>query len=253
MFSIVHSLGDTRRWVILAMPTGVASITIVGFGLIAIGVPYQLFYVIAAVLGIVSIFLYRFTIWPLARDESANFDLTQFKNDILEIKQWFPLIFAHSLVFAIDMACLTLFNPGCTLYVYRSRVTYRLFGVTIGHSWFMLLYNSGSFLGDFLSRRIMDERRIVHPGCYAVLLVLSVTMNLALIPEIAPLAAFGVSWVTGALYCQSTRLISELFTERYHLTATSLWLFLGDVGSTSGSNLVQLLTPVILALKSRMF
>jgi hypothetical protein len=238
------------------MPAGVGTITIVGFGLMALGMPFQALYIATAVVAAISILLYLFTIYPAARavDSASNsFDLRQFGQDILEIKMWFPKIWLHSLVFIVNMMCLAMFNPGCTLYAYQERVTYRLFGFTLSHDWFMLLYNLGSFLGDFISRRVMNRLRIVNPIWFFVLLCVSLSLNLVLIPEIAPLAAFGFSWANGGMYCQSTKLIGTVFIDEYHLTATSTWLFLGDVGSTLGSNLIQPVRPSLADLKSKMF
>jgi MFS family permease len=253
ILNIVHPLGETRRWVVLAMPSGVASITIFGFALIGLGVPYQFFYAAVALAAVTSILVYLRTIYPIATSESVTFDLKQFCADLFNIRHWFPGIWRYALAFMINMMFLSLFGPGCTLYVYQRRVSYRLLGTTIGHSWFMFIYNCGSFLGDFVSRRVMDQKKIVHPALHIGVALFALVLNLALIPEIAPLAAFGFSWTNGTLYTQSTRLIGELFPERYHLTATSVWLFTGDLGSTAGSNLVQVLVPVIVAVKSIMY
>jgi hypothetical protein len=116
-----------------------------------------------------------------------------------------------------------------------------------------MLYNIGSFLGDFISRRVMNKLDLVNPGFYFVLLFIAILLNLSLIPEIAPFAAFGFSWANGALYCQSTKLIGQLFINQYHLTATSTWLFIGDIGSTTGGALVQPIRPMITFFKSAMF
>ena len=151
------------------------------------------------------------------------------------------------------MICLALFNPGCTLYVYQKRVTFRLLGFTINHDWFIFFYNIGSFLGDFLSRRIMDKKKILNPIYFFLLLCFGFIINVSLIPEIAPFAAFAFSWANGGLYTQSTKLIGDLFKEKYHLTSTSSWLFIGDVGSTSGANLVQFLRPQMAKIKSLMY
>jgi hypothetical protein len=256
MLNVVNRLGDTRVWMILAMPAGVATITIIGFGLMALGMPFQYLYIITAVLSALAIVTYLFTIYPVAQaadKDGDNFDLQQFWLDLREFRQWFPKIWLYSLVFIVNMTCLAMFNPGCTLYSYQSRVTYRLFGFTLTHDWFMMLYNIGSFLGDFVSRRVMNRLSLLNPLFYFLLLCVALALNLSLIPEIAPFAAFAFSWSNGALYCQSTKLIGRLFTTEYHLTATSTWLFLGDVGSTVGSNLVQPVRPWIAVLKSEMF
>jgi hypothetical protein len=253
MLNIVNGLGNTRFWVVIAMPSGVGCITVVGFALIGFGVPYWYFYVGTVILCVISLILYIFTIYPAVDSYSNSFDLKQFGKELWEVRQWFPKIWFHSLIFIVDMACLSMFNPGCTLYAYQSRVTYRLFGFTTSHDIFILTCNFGSFLGDFMSRRVMDSRKIINPVWYLLMLVFALSMNLVLIPEIAPIASFGFSWANGALYVQSTKLIGELFVGKYHLTATSVWLLLGDAGSTAGSNLIQYVRGHISELKSEMF
>ena len=256
MLNIVNHLGDTRLWVILAMPSGVATITILGFGLKALGVPFWALYIATAVIAVLSIVLYLFTVYPASKEAdkfASSFDLRQFGSDLKEIKNWFPKIWLHSIVFIVNMVCLAMFNPGCVLYAYHSRVTYNMFGFTISQDWFMFIYNTAGFCGDFFSRRVMNKKKIINPIWYFFLLVFAFALNIVLIPEIAPFAAFGFNWANGGLYCQSTKLIGQLFTDRYHLTATSVWLFLGDCGSTSGSNLIQPVRAHIAELKSKMF
>jgi hypothetical protein len=181
------------------------------------------------------------------------FDLRQFIKDLKEIRKWFPKIFLHSIVFLLNMLCLSLFNPGAVLYAYSTRVTYRLFGFTTSHDVFILTYNLGSFIGDFVSRHVMVKHRIVSPIWFFLLLVMGFGLVISFIPEIAPLAAFGFSWANGGLYSQTTKLIGDLFIMEYHLTVTSTWLFLGDVGSTLGSLIIQFVRPAIAGLKAEMY
>jgi len=256
MLNVVQYMGDTSVYVIMAMPTGVAIISLFAFFMISIGTPFQYFYIITAICLVLAIILYLFTIYPETKrvqTKRSNFNLSLFGHDLLEIKNWFPQIAFVSCVFLVNMMCLSLFNPGCTLYAYQNRVNYHLFGFTFSHDTFIMLYNFGSFLGDFVSRKIMNNKRIISPIWYFLLLVMAFFINVSLIPEIAPFAAFGFSWANGGLYVQSTKFIHELFANNYHLTAISTWLFLGDCGSTLGSNLVQYLRPVIADMKKIMY
>lgn len=256
MLNVVNNMGNTRLYVVLAMPVGVSLITILGFFLMGFGVPYTVFYIVTAVCLLIAIILYHLTVFPEACRNSSgqhNFNLKDFGNDICNIGDWFPKIWFCSLVFLLNMVCLALFNPGCTLYTYQSRVTYRLLGFTIDNNFFMLAYNTCSFLGDFFSRKVMDKKRIINPVFYFILLCFGFAINISQIPEIVPFAAFCFSWANGGLYVQCTKLISMLFKEKYHLTATSTWLFIGDSGSTSGANIVQFLRPVIASIKQRMY
>ena len=258
MLSIANSLGDTRIYVILAMPAGVATITLLGFFLMAIGVPFQVFYIVTACCAFIGILIYLFTIYPASKvsegvHHSSKFNLKEFLNDIKEIKHWFPKIALHSLCFLFNTMCMALFNPGCTLYAYKNRVTFRLINFTISHEWFMFLYNTGGFLGDFISRKVMNKKRLINPFLFLCLIFFGLAINLSLIPEIAPIASFLFMWANGGIYCQTTKMIGDLFKDKYHLTATSTWLFIGDAGSTTGSNFVQLILPLIEEMKTVMF
>jgi len=256
MLNVVNHLGNTRLYVILAMPTGTGIITMFAFAMIALGCPYQVFYLVTAALALIAIVLYLFTIYKASLKIDCNehqFDLCDFCHDLGQIGQWFPKIWFHSIIFLVNMVCLALFNPGCTLYAYQSRVTFRIFGFTIDHDWFIFFYNSCAFLGDFFSRRVMEKKRFISPILFFVLLVFSFIINISLIPDIAPIAAFGFMWANGGLYSQCTKYIGQIFTEKYHLTATSTWLFIGDIGSTGGSNLVQFIRSGIANLKSKMY
>lgn len=256
MLNVVNDMGQTRLWVVLAMPVGVAIITMGGFGLMGLGVPFQTFYILTGCCLIGSIILYHLTIFPEVKkhgNKQSTFNLKDFGRDICNIREWFPKIAFVSIVFLVNMMCLSLFNPGCTLYAYATRVNFHLFGFSIHHDLFITIYNIGSFCGDFFSRKVMDKKRIINPIWFFFLLCFGFVINLSLIPEIAPFAAFCFSWANGGLYVQSTKLIGQLFKEKYHLTATSTWLFIGDAGSTSGATLVQLIRPTIANIKKKMF
>jgi hypothetical protein len=256
ILNVVNHMGDTRLYVVMAMPCGVACISLVAFALMGFGCPFQIFYIITACLLACSIIIYFFTVFPEAnrvQTKESNFNLKDFWGDCKEICQWFPKIAFVSIVFFFNMMCLSLFNPGCTLYTYQERVTFRLFGFTLSHDTFIMIYNLGSFLGDFVSRKVMNKKRIINPIWYFLLLVFAFIINISLIPEIAPFAAFGFSWANGGLYVQSTKFIGSIFQDKYHLTATSTWLFIGDAGSTIGSNLVQPMRPIIASIKKKMF
>ena len=249
MLNVVNNMGNSRHYVVTSIPFGVSLITIISFAAIAMGFPFQYCYIFTTVCLVGSVILYLCTVYPVAKNVSDDFDLKAFFYDFKDICSWFPKIAVHCIVFIVNMFCLSLFNPGVTLYEYNERVTYRMFNKAIAHDWFILTCNVGNFLGDYFGRAVMDRKRIIHPILFFVLLLFGLGINLSLIPEITPFASFLFGWANGGLYMQSTKLISQLFEHQYHLTATSTWLFLGDVGSTTGSNVLQPLRSVISKLK----
>lgn len=253
MFNVVNRMGNTRHQVVMAIPFGVSTITILGFLIMSFGFPFEYLYIFTAVLSLLAIIVFLLTIYPVAGDIADNFSFKDFFSDFCEIREWFPKIALHCVVFIVNMFCLSLFNPGCTLYEYNERVNYKLLSFNLPHDMFILTCNVGNFFGDCLGRFVMERKRIVNPILFFVLLIFGLLINLCLIPEIAPFASFFFGWANGGLYTQSTKLIGQLFQSRYHLTATSTWLFVGDIGSTSGSNCVQPVRPFLSVLKTNFY
>jgi hypothetical protein len=62
------------------------------------------------------------------------------------------------------------------------------------------------------------------------------------IPEIAALGGFLIAWGNGALYAQTTFHIDNTVDRKFNLTALSVWLFLGDLGSVIGTIIIKPLT-----------
>lgn len=261
MLNIVNNFGSTRIYVLISTPCGCSCVTILGFCLMTFGFPYQFFYIIAIIGCIISMNLYYFTIYRASKEHDhltenhhAKFSLSSFYNDILKIGEWFPKIGLNCFCTFLNNILTSLFIPGCTLYEYSRRVTLRLFSnLTIKNEIFMLCFNCGSFLGNFCSMRIMNKKRIICPLLFNILTILGVFLNLALIPEFAPVSSFLMMSANGGISCQSSKLIGQLFHEKYHLTALSSFLFFGDLGSIIGSNLIQPFIPFIVSIKSKMY
>jgi hypothetical protein len=74
---------------------------------------------------------------------------------------------------------------------------------------------------------------------FIVLFCQPTAMCLARFPIIAPLGIFCIFFANGAIYGTSTRYIDTHISKEYNLIALSIWLFLGDLGSVTGSNLWQ--------------
>lgn len=260
MLNIVNKFGSTRIYVLLAMPCGCSCVTILGFCLMTFGFRYQYFYVIALIGSIISMNLYYFTIYKDSKESENKTEnnqmlfLKEFYIDLLRFAEWFPQIGLYCFCFFFNNLLASVFVPGCTLFEYSRRVTYRLIGsITIKNEIFMLLFNCGSFSGNFFSMRTMNRKRIISPFFFNVLGLLGVVINMSLIPELAPLSSFLLMSANGSLSCQSSKLIGKLFHEKYHLTATSTFLFFGDFGSMLGSNFIQPLLPYIISMKSKMY
>merc|ERR1712113_8354 len=55
------------------------------------------------------------------------------------------------------------------------------------------------------------------------------------IPYLVWPAMFLVFWANGSIYAETNKYIDRKIGHEYNLSALSLWLFLGDIGSVAGS------------------
>lgn len=55
---------------------------------------------------------------------------------------------------------------------------------------------------------------------------------------IAPLGVFLIFFANGSIYASATRHIDAHLKSEFNLVALSVWLFIGDIGSVTGSNLI---------------
>jgi hypothetical protein len=104
---------------------------------------------------------------------------------------------------------------------------------------FQALFNLCSFLGDFTSRRLAYRDKPRNPLFFLVLSVCGAIMVLSKTALVAPIGIFLVMFANGSVYAHSTRFIDNAVDDRYNLAALSMWLFVGDIGSVVGSNLVS--------------
>ncbi len=59
------------------------------------------------------------------------------------------------------------------------------------------------------------------------------------VPLLAPFGLGLVFFANGFIYATSTKRIDATVEPQYNLIALSFWLFVGDIGSVIGSNLVS--------------
>ena len=58
---------------------------------------------------------------------------------------------------------------------------------------------------------------------------------LSKIPLLAPVGTFFVMFANGSIYATSTRYIDSHVDKAFNVSALSVWLFVGDIGSVTGS------------------
>ena len=115
----------------------------------------------------------------------------------------------------------------------------------VPHDAFFAVYNMFTFFGDTLSRQVVYRLPLINPLCYLILSAVGAGTCLAKIPIIAPIGIFLVFFANGAIYGTSTKKIDSHVDRRANLTALSIWLFVGDIGSVVGSNTAPLIEKLV--------
>ena len=113
------------------------------------------------------------------------------------------------------------------------------------HGWFFTIFNIFTFLGDSGSRKIVYYiAKEINPLFYLLVSIAGTAMCLVKLPLIAPLGIFCIFFANGAIYGTSTKYIDVHVDKKYNLISLSVWLFLGDIGSVTGSNLWEAFRPM---------
>lgn len=111
--------------------------------------------------------------------------------------------------------------------------------------WFFVIYNCFTLAGDSFSRKIAYRMKPRHPAVYLLCSVAGAAICLSKIPVIAPIGIFLVFFANGSIYAASTRYIDTHILKEFNLVALSVWLFVGDIGSVIGSNVLTYIDDAI--------
>ena len=246
LLSAIAPLGhQTKLWATMGIPIGVSTITIGGFIVMAIGVVPEYIYGFT-ILGLaVGIVIFSFVI-PYHHVDRNSDSFGAFLQNLREWREWLPKIRSHSIVLAINMCCVSLFSPGLMLYIYDNPAGVTLWsGVVVETDAFFAVYNSFTFIGATIGRNLAYTDKRNRP--VAIFLVFS-AMGAAInsfagmnnFAIISPIAAMCVFLANGSIYNYTCKFIDSKL-KKSMVTACSFWLFVGDLGSTTGSNLIPTL------------
>jgi len=167
-----------------------------------------------------------------------NINLFEFFYQIKEWRQWLPHIKWHSLALMIDMLCVSMFSPGVMLFIYDK--PYVSFGSQkLAKDWLFAIYDACFFLGDASSRKLLYQVKTVFPLLFLVLGLIGAAIGLSHFTYVIFLCPFLISFCNGSIYSQANRHIDTKVQKEFSLIAFSFWLFLGDIGSVLGSNLIS--------------
>jgi MFS-type transporter involved in bile tolerance (Atg22 family) len=80
--------------------------------------------------------------------------------------------------------------------------------------------------------------KIVSPFLFLIFSAMGMACGLSYISELMFFCGFFIAFANGSIYAQANKKIDRDISEDHSVTAFSFWLFLGDVGSVAGSNLI---------------
>ena len=138
----------------------------------------------------------------------------------------------------IDMTCLSLFCPGVLLFLYNQSTVELTRNWLVPTNLFFAALNSFSMMGGLVGRWSSYALHPRHPLLYVGFSLGGAALNMLRIPLLAPLGTFLTMLGDGLIYGSICRHIDYAIPKIFNLVAISYWLFVGDLGSILGSNLL---------------
>jgi len=236
LLATLSPLPGAKLYAVTAIPIGITFVTVGAFLLLSLGVHVAFFYFFVAFACVCGMFLMCHRIPDTTTELKGHRSLV---GNLRAWRQWFPLIASLPIAFSIDMFCVSTFSPGVLLFVYdKPDVPVPLFGGEVKPDVFFALYNTATFFGGFIGRGGGYRMRRMHPLCFSPLSLLAVALIFTRKPELQLLAGFCCLLADGLVYSQTCRNIDARVPHEFAVVAMSVWLFVGDIGSVTGSNLI---------------
>jgi hypothetical protein len=245
LISVITPLGhQTKVWAQFGIPLGFNGVSVGAFLLFALypgdlhlqcGV--YLFISLANLLGL--IFFYIFI--PDITFESSHKTLAVFVEDVKQFRSWAPKITCHAIALCVDMFAVS-FASAIQLYIYNvAHIPLYLHATaTIPKNAFRAWFNCCSLLGDATGRKLAySTHRHYHPFYFLIATVAGVGMVLSKTALLAPFGMMAIMFANGSIYAHTTKYVDDVVQHQYNLISLSAWLFVGDIGSFSGSNVVN--------------
>merc|ERR1712154_594260 len=109
--------------------------------------------------------------------------------------------------------------------------------------------------GDTIGRKVIYYFTLskIHPSWYLILSFVGAFCCILKIPILTWFGMFLIFLANGLIYAASTKFIDKNVDKMFSLTAISFWLFIGDIGSVSGSNIWQIFQPIVCSTNSQYF
>ena len=248
LLSTITPLGpDTKVWAIIGMPVGFTCISVIGYAVMGVfGISVVFLYITTAIMGIFAIGLWLTRI-PIPQSYNKQ-DFGQFVFNLRNYKQWLPKIKWYSLSLTVDMFMVSFFSAINQYILDGNHLP--IFGGNrdfIETNDFFSIYSIGTFIGDTAGRKIIYYFHLskIHPSCYLILSLIGAFCCILKIPFLSWIGIFLIFLANGLIYAASTKFIDKHVDKMFSLTAISFWLFIGDIGSVTGSNVWQIFQPVV--------
>lgn len=239
---------ETKHLAITAIPVGVTSVLVGGF--FAMGPPLHIpalaIYLAVGLAVFLGMILFSLRI-PHVPQSGEQPGLRQFITQGRQWRQWLPLIWHLPFATVIDMFCLSAFSPGLALYIYDAKTVTLAPGLVMPTNSFFALYNVFNMMGGLLGRIMSYRVKPRHPLCYTVFSLCGASILLLKIPLLAPISTFIVMVGDGFIYGTIARRIDDTVPKEFNLVALSFWLFVGDFGSVTGSNMISYMKQWLVA------
>ena len=241
VISVITPLGHrAKSWAVTGIP--------IGFNIIAVGCFLLIYcydhvimkfsiYMAVFLSCIIGVSYYRFKVKDLPSASSQD-DARKFIADVMLWRQWLIPIWAYCTALTVDKFCLGLFGsihlytfttPKIPIWPGRS--------VTVSKNLFYSLYSLCCLLGDSSSRKVAYIDHARQPFYFLIPLLIGAVLALSKVLVLSLLGVTLIFIANGSIYAHTTRRIDQKVPKRFNLIALSVWLFIGDFGSYSGSNL----------------
>eukprot|EP00406_Dinophysis_acuminata_P042173 CAMPEP_0179358788 /NCGR_PEP_ID=MMETSP0797-20121207/79112_1 /TAXON_ID=47934 /ORGANISM="Dinophysis acuminata, Strain DAEP01" /LENGTH=593 /DNA_ID=CAMNT_0021074063 /DNA_START=29 /DNA_END=1809 /DNA_ORIENTATION=+ len=234
---------STKRVAITAIPAGI-NLVLVG-GYFAMGPPCNVpatdIYLATALMIFCGILVMAAKIpkcTPPNPGSTARSRLGTLASDAKQFNRWFPQFWLISLASTIDMMTLAAFAPGVLPYIYDKETVTITTGVVLRTNLYLVLVNAFSMAGSVTGRCVSYRLKYRHPMTYSIFTITGVALILMFVPALVPLGLFLVQAGDGLIYGTICKYIDTSVPKQFNLIAISFWLFVGDIGSIIGSNLI---------------
>lgn len=245
VLSCISPLGHgTKTWAVMGLPIGYNIINIGSFALLwatndSEAVQALMYFLVIAGCAMGA---FVFAVVLPRVDVAGNSDtLAAFTKDLKAWRDWFPHVTWNSLALCVNMFSVAMFSS-IALYIYDNPGGVPLMGsasdIIISKSMFMMVYNVCTFTGDTVSRKLAYKMKPRNPMIFLLATVIGTFLCLTKIAILSWPGVMLVLFANGGIYASTTKHIDVWVRKDQTLVALSVWLFLGDIGSVTGANVL---------------